>query len=247
MRERYVQQKKVGDSPSYEHLSRPYLEKMKFLDNFIQQRKSYRNVMPFSPMEIGESKHSIKMQTSMEDSFHPNCSATMFNDRLKTYTNNRMRHSLSDYRVGDADFLPPTPDIKSENDLNTASSSSSINSPQDSPTRNSNHNQADELETQKLQSANILEQLINPQNFLDTEDNSNADAEENTSEEFNNSNRTSQFPGDFLYPLYQQVQRQFRNSDQLFGELVASELTKMNRDRKKAVQKQILEILFFDD
>lgn len=241
-----MQQKKVGDSPSYEHLSRPYLEKMKFLDNFIQQRKSYRNVTPFSGMELDESNHR-QMQVSMDDSFHPNRDSNQFNNRLKTYTNNRMRHPLSDYRIGDVDFQPPTPDIKSETDLNTASSSSSINSSQDSPARTSSHHQADELDAEKLQSANILEQLINPQSFLDTEDNSNADAEENTSEEFNNSNCTPQFPGDFLYPLYQQVQRQFRNSDQLFGELVTSELMKMNRDRKKMVQKQILEILYFDD
>lgn len=58
LRERYVQQKKTGDSPSYEHLSRPYLEKMRFLDNFIQPRKSYRNVSHLlqSP---NHSQHSL--------------------------------------------------------------------------------------------------------------------------------------------------------------------------------------------
>lgn len=47
MRERYVSQRKQGDPPVYEHLSRPYLEKMKFLDQHIQPRKSYRNVPNF--------------------------------------------------------------------------------------------------------------------------------------------------------------------------------------------------------
>lgn len=55
-------------------------------------------------------------------------------------------------------------------------------------------------------------------------------------------------PTDFLHPLYQQaIARQFRSSDQLLGELVTSELIKMPKDRKKTVQKKILEILFFDD
>lgn len=58
MRERYVQQKKTGDSPNYEHLSRPYLDKMRFLDHFIQPRKSYRNVSHLlqSP---NNSQHSL--------------------------------------------------------------------------------------------------------------------------------------------------------------------------------------------
>ncbi|TMW41916.1 hypothetical protein DOY81_013004 [Sarcophaga bullata] len=47
LRERYVSQRKQGDPPVYEHLSRPYLEKMKFLDSHIQPRKSYRNVPNF--------------------------------------------------------------------------------------------------------------------------------------------------------------------------------------------------------
>ncbi|XP_061389545.1 transcription factor mef2A [Musca vetustissima] len=47
LRERYVSQRKQGDPPVYEHLSRPYLEKMKFLDQHIQPRKSYRNVPNF--------------------------------------------------------------------------------------------------------------------------------------------------------------------------------------------------------
>lgn len=250
LRERYVQQKKVGDSPSYEHLSRPYLEKMKFLDNFIQQRKSYRNVTAFMPcdspnnlvMDIDESSE----RTPIHNSFH-----SQQNNR-KVYSNNRLKYNQNDYRISDIErnLPPPTPDIKSENDLHTASSLSSINSSQASPNANSHHAETidDMDDQQKRQSVNILEQLMNPQSFLDTEDDNNSNAE-NNSDEFNNSNTntTPQFPGDFLYPFYQQAQRQYRNSEQLFGELVTSELLKMDHERKKSAQKQILEILFFDD
>lgn len=65
-----------------------------------------------------------------------------------------------------------------------------------------------------------------------------------------NSTSSTSFPNpvDLLHPLYQQaIARQFRNSDQLLGELVTSELMKMPKDRKKVVQRKILEILFFDD
>lgn len=60
LRERYVSQRKQGDPPIYEHLSRPYLEKMKFLDQHIQPRKSYRNVPNFltSPHSVNSSNYS---------------------------------------------------------------------------------------------------------------------------------------------------------------------------------------------
>ncbi|XP_060659222.1 putative uncharacterized protein DDB_G0277255 [Drosophila nasuta] len=60
LRERYVSQRKQGDPPVYEHLSRPYLEKMKFLDQHIQPRKSYRNVPNFltSPQSANSSNYS---------------------------------------------------------------------------------------------------------------------------------------------------------------------------------------------
>lgn len=77
--------------------------------------------------------------------------------------------------------------------------------------------------------------------------------------------RSPPFPADFLYPFYQhatshaQHQRQqqhaqqqaaplaVRNSEQLLGELVTSELLKMSKERRKTAQKKILEVLFFDD
>ncbi|XP_001361557.3 putative uncharacterized protein DDB_G0286901 [Drosophila pseudoobscura] len=60
LRERYVSQRKQGDTPIYEHLSRPYLEKMKFLDQHIQPRKSYRNVPSFltSPQSANSSSYN---------------------------------------------------------------------------------------------------------------------------------------------------------------------------------------------
>ncbi|KAH8233727.1 hypothetical protein KR026_011821 [Drosophila bipectinata] len=60
LRERYVSQRKQGDPPVYEHLSRPYLEKMKFLDQHIQPRKSYRHVPNFltSPQSANSSSYS---------------------------------------------------------------------------------------------------------------------------------------------------------------------------------------------
>ncbi|BFG05223.1 uncharacterized protein DMAD_04011 [Drosophila madeirensis] len=63
LRERYVSQRKQGDTPVYEHLSRPYLEKMKFLDQHIQPRKSYRNVPSFltSPQSANSSSYNEYM------------------------------------------------------------------------------------------------------------------------------------------------------------------------------------------
>ncbi|XP_017038851.1 uncharacterized protein DDB_G0283357 [Drosophila ficusphila] len=60
LRERYVSQRKQGDPPVYEHLSRPYLEKMKFLDQHIQPRKSYRHVRNFltSPHSANSSSYN---------------------------------------------------------------------------------------------------------------------------------------------------------------------------------------------
>lgn len=59
LRERYVSQRKSLDTP-FEHLSRPYLEKMKFLDQHIQPRKSYRNIPNFltSPTSANSSHYS---------------------------------------------------------------------------------------------------------------------------------------------------------------------------------------------
>ncbi|XP_055838294.1 polyglutamine-repeat protein pqn-41 isoform X2 [Episyrphus balteatus] len=76
LRERYVSQRKQGDPPVYEHLSRPYLEKMKFLDQHIQPRKSYRNVSSFltSPNASNSfceyNMDSSKSNSSMKNNNH---------------------------------------------------------------------------------------------------------------------------------------------------------------------------------
>ncbi|XP_075168543.1 uncharacterized protein LOC142240719 [Haematobia irritans] len=72
LRERYVSQRKQGDPPVYEHLSRPYLEKMKFLDQHIQPRKSYRNVPNFltSPHSANSSNfNDYNMDSKSNSSF----------------------------------------------------------------------------------------------------------------------------------------------------------------------------------
>ncbi|EDW02399.1 GH21971 [Drosophila grimshawi] len=76
LRERYVSQRKQGDPPVYEHLSRPYLEKMKFLDQHIQPRKSYRNVPNFltSPQSANSSNYSEYNVDSKSNSSHKNMS-----------------------------------------------------------------------------------------------------------------------------------------------------------------------------
>lgn len=70
-----------------------------------------------------------------------------------------------------------------------------------------------------------------------------------STEQLDTSASTFSNPGDFLHSLYQQtaMARQTRSSEQLLGELVTSELLKMSKERKRIVQKKILEILFFDD
>lgn len=91
----------------------------------------------------------------------------------------------------------------------------------------------------------------------------------------NNRQQQGMFPAnaDFLFQLYQQLPHQqqtvtsaqqhqhqhitkfqtplnpapARSSEHLLGELVTTELLKMTKERRKHVQKRILEILFFDD
>ncbi|XP_037952661.1 putative uncharacterized protein DDB_G0277255 [Teleopsis dalmanni] len=76
LRERYVSQRKQGDPPVYEHLSRPYLEKMKFLDQHIQPRKSYRNVPSFltSPHSANSSNYSEYNMDSKSNGSNKNMS-----------------------------------------------------------------------------------------------------------------------------------------------------------------------------
>lgn len=306
LRERYVQQKKVGGSPaSYEHLSRPYLEKMKFLDNFIQSRKSYRQVSQLfqSPSgmqgfdESSKSNGSMRLvgghlNNDLDDSF-----PQYYLNQFPPHTNLRVKSEESLV----SDLHRKQNDIQSSNN-NMPSSSSSIAS-QESPATlmsTSTTHDSSKLNTRKRRrttSTNISERnnshnLNHMERSIDThqnqilnnhlsdnevDHNSNDDVDDDASE----SSPINNVPTDFLYPLYEQqstrtrkpttehvnptsstfpnpvdllhplyqqaIARQLRNSDQLLGELVTSELMKMPKDRKKVAQRKILEILFFDD
>lgn len=284
LRERYVQQKKVGDSPSYEHLSRPYLEKMKFLDNFIQPRKSYRNVGHLLPSP-SNSQHNIldghdessaerSMSMTAMASYHGTAGGGS-SEHLQQYSDGhnsninvenayqyyyQMQQRQQELRKSaDTDHRhipPPAPDlIKMEHAMNVASSSSSMMSSQPSPTQANDCSSAIDDTDQKRRRTSTLEQSMNNQNLSDAEDRSSItndiDGDNNGGgggdTASNNLHRSPQFPNDFLYPFYQHAQRHIRNSEQLLGELVTSELLKMSKDRKKIAQKKILEVLFFDD
>lgn len=306
LRERYVQQKKVGGSPTYEHLSRPYLEKMRFLDNFIQSRKSYRQVSQLftspSAMHSFDGNESSKSNGSMR-LVHGSHLNNDLEDAFPQYYLNQFPHAnlvvkSEDDLVSDLNRKPN--DMQSSNN-NMPSSSSSIVS-QESPATLMSSSTAHEIDESSItrkrrrttstnisdrnnaHSLNHLErthethqkQILNHNNLSDNDHNSNDDASDHQSsspmnnvpndflyplydqhssrprkpatEHANPSSSTFPNPVDLLHPLYQQaIARQFRNSDQLLGELVTSELLKMPKDRKKTVQRKILEILFFDD
>lgn len=321
-----MQQKKVGDSPSYEHLSRPYLEKMKFLDGFIQPRKSYRHVghlfsSPTMSMkmldgnESSKSNSSIQMLGATGEGGHLNMK-NGFDESFQAqyYQNLNQQFAQSPLVIKnerDTD-TPNQPDLlRSDLHHNMPSSSSSIVS-QESPATivsNSTTTEIDDLQNddRKRRRTSIMEnnsvslhinslsQLQSPSqqrhshhaqsqsiNLSDNDEHSSinnddvassnqspsvpsdflfpsfyqhtaaaAAARLRKSEHVDPSTASFPSPSDFLHPLsiYQQQasRQQVRNSEQLLGELVTSELVKMSKERKKIVQKKILEILFFDD
>lgn len=305
LRERYVQQKKVGGSPaSYEHLSRPYLEKMKFLDNFIQSRKSYRQVSQlfqspsgmqgFDGNESSKSNGSMRLvgnhiNNDLEDAF-----PQYYLNQFPPHVNLRVKSEES--LVSDR----KTNDLQSTNN-NMPSSSSSIAS-QESPAtlmsistthdssvtnrkrrrttstniseRNNSHNlnhieRTHDTHQNQILNNNLSDHEVDHNSNDDDDDDASESSPMNnvptdflyplyeqqssrtrkpTTEHVNPSSSTFPNPIDLLHPLYQQaIARQLRNSDQLLGELVTSELMKMSKDRKKVAQRKILEILFFDD
>lgn len=346
MRERYVQQKKVGGSPNYEHLSRPYLEKMNFLDNFIQSRKSYRQVSalftsPSSALHSFDGNESSKSNGSMRllggggngngsglggSNSHLN---NDLDDTFPQYYMNQFPHAnlvvKNEDGFGTDLNQKPNESTNNNNSINNhmPSSSSSIAS-QESPatliSMSTSHDIDDgssmsrkrrrttstttserQNSNPNLHNLNHLDRshhdprhqkpILNNLSENEEEDHNDDDDEDdhhqspsinNVSNEFlypmyeqqqqqqQQSLRTrktaaasaaaaehmnpvpnaSTFPNpvDLLHPLYQQaIARQFQSSDQLFGQLLTSELIKMPKDRKKHVQRKILEILFFDD
>lgn len=308
LRERYVQQKKVGGSPNYEHLSRPYLEKMKFLDNFIQSRKSYRQVSqlftsPSSALQSFDGNESSKSSSSMRlVGGHLN---NDLDDTFPQYYMNQFPHAnlvvKHEEGFGSDSHQKPN-DMQMTNNNMPPSSSSSIASQESPATLISNsttHELEDSTMTRKRRrttSTSISErnnshnlnhmerthdthqkQILNNLSENEEDHNTNDDASDHQSSSINNvsndflyplyeqqqslrahktaatehaNSTSSTFPNpvDLLNPFYQQaIARQFRSSDQLLGELVTSELMKMPKDRKKVVQRKILELLFFDD
>lgn len=306
-----MQQKKVGDSPSYEHLSRPYLEKMKFLDNFIQPRKSYRHVghmfTTLSSMNLNILDGSDSCKSSLK------VMGTHNTDGLEDTFPQQFYHHLN--QLSQAQMIvksevhepePPDQLNKSDergNDIghqshhnNMPSSSSSIIS-QESPatmisnsttTETDDNNTGDgpkrrrtnsiiDTNSSSLRQSHQQQSLNNHSSSFDNDEHSSTNNDDTSgghqspnahpdflypyyqhslrthksSESVNldNSSATFPTPNDFMHPFYSQAvaARTVRNSEQLLGELVTSELLKMSKDRRKHVQKKILEILFFDD
>ncbi|XP_031629600.1 putative uncharacterized protein DDB_G0286901 [Contarinia nasturtii] len=307
LRERYVQQKKVGGSPaSYEHLSRPYLEKMKFLDTFIQSRKSYRQVSQLfqspSALQSFDGNESSKSNGSMRLLGGGHLNNDLDDAFPQYYLNHQFPHAnlvVKNEENSVSDMHRKPIDLQSSNNNMPSSSSSSIAS-QESPTSSAMHrkrrrttstNISERNNSHNLNNSNSYsierthdphqKQILNNNlsdndehhNINDDDDDDDDDASDHQSSSMNN------VPTDFLYPLYEQhtsrtrksttdqhtnptsstfpnpvdllyqhaIARQLRSSDQLLGELVTSELTKMPKDRKKVVQRKILEVLFFDD
>lgn len=302
LRERYVQQKKVGDSPSYEHLSRPYLEKMKFLDNFIQPRKSYRHVglftSPSISMNMFDGNESSKSSSSIQMTSANHLSNLSEDAYAQLYHLNQFTQGNLVVKSEDTSERNSTDLTNTKHDLhhnNMPSSSSSVIS-QESPATilsNSTTNETDEpteptikrrrtnsiidnnnLHIEQLHRLheNHQKQILNHNHLSDNDEQSSINNDDRSdhqsptvptdflypfyqnsssrarksSEHLESQGSTFPNPADFLHPFYQQA-RQTRNSEQLLGELVTSELIKMTKDKKKIVQKKILEILFFDD
>lgn len=312
LRERYVQQKKVGGSPNYEHLSRPYLEKMKFLDNFIQSRKSYRQVSGLftspSTLQSFDGNESSKSNGSMRLVGAHHLNNDLDDAFPQYYLNHQFPHAnlvVKNEEGFGSDLHQKPTDMQTTNN-NLLSSSSSIAS-QESPAtlmsnsttheidcsttvtrkrrrttstnvseRNNSHNlnhmerthdthqkqilnnlseneedhniHDDASDHQSSSINNVSNDFLYPLNMYEQQQSSLRARRVTSTENVNPTSSTFPNPVDLLHPLYQQaIARQFRSSEQLLGELVTSELMKMPKDRKRVVQRKILEILFFDD
>ncbi|XP_055380090.1 histone-lysine N-methyltransferase, H3 lysine-79 specific [Condylostylus longicornis] len=298
LRERYVQQRKHCDPPTYEHLSRPYLEKMKFLDQHIQPRKSYRNVPHFlsSPnanSSFAEFMDSSRSNGSATNPLYPNLIENFNNavksepeDSFKEYSSiskeqiqltlqqqiSYQQQQSTQNQSQNQQFTSPNQsggqqqqphDFNQSNTLSGSqyreneisphlpSSSSSLKSPLSSPPTTEN------MEASNENSKKPRVQTTTAPDPEENEENSDSDSDDyqkNTLRDIlgqmnNRNNAATAFQNDFLLSLYQQFPqtRQVRSSEQLLGELVTSELLKMNKEKRRIVQKKILEILFFED
>lgn len=274
LRERYVQQRKQGDPPTYEHLSRPYLEKMKFLDQHIQPRKSYRNVSNFLASPNGNTPFGEYMDSSRSNGSTNNMVYQNYKDNI--LIKNEPEPSFQNFSaLHDEKILHQQQQhqqqLQQHQSLNDMSTSLPAQS--NSGTFQTNHNipsndfRETEINLIPSSSSSLKSPLSSPRNTDQNditerskrprlgcnrpqdESSDNDESGEHISEARHTDNRIPPFSEDLLYSVFQQfsAQKQVKSSEYLLGELVTSELLKMSRDRKKIAQRRILEILFFDD
>lgn len=201
--------------------------------------------------ETSDMDRSIQMslQNFHNDSSVDHLSHMQNNSTDEAYRQFYQRlHVREPEKLEDLRQTPAPPDlIKTELLHNHMPSSSSSLVSQPSPLAlHSGHGEMlDDMDSQKRRRTSIIDQAQhhNHHQQSDNDEQSSADVGDSELE----MQRSPPFPNDFLYPFYQHAQRQIRNSEQLLGELVTSELLKMTKERKRIAQKKILEILFFDD
>lgn len=198
--------------------------------------------------ETSDMDRSIQMslQNFHSDSSVDHLSHMQSNGTDEAYRQFYQRlHVREPEKIDDLRHIPASaPDlIKTEHNNMPSSSSSLVSQP--SPLAVSGHGEMlDDVDSQKRRRTSIIDQVQqNNHQQSDNDEQSSADVGDSEID----LQRSPSFPSDFLYPFYQHAQRQIRNSEQLLGELVTSELLKMTKERKRIAQKKILEILFFDD
>lgn len=244
LRERYVQQKKQGDILGYEHLSRPYLEKMKFLDTFIQPRKTYRGLS--SSYTYGSQNEDV----DIPDSSKSNCSSS--NMLPMNF------HIPHDFLINNGTQIKEEHDLDPEENINQppkSSSSSSTQSMMSPPPlipfqhQHQEHHEQEEDENncERKRELHAIPQTLGSSNDEHEETNTNTNSDDDGNREFYNNMQSFPYPTTHLNHSGGQYRPPVRTSDELLGELVTTELIKMPTERKKLVQKKILEILFFDE
>lgn len=229
-----MQQKKVGDSPSYEHLSRPYLEKMKFLDNFIQPRKSYRNVSIFPGGGASSMQHMFDGNESSRSSSSAKMTAPTnghgkndVDDVLSQfYHMNQFTHAMVKHEENE---MTPLRDAAANKMPSSSSSIVSQASPATMLSNGMHTNEMDEtlqvrkrrrtatsiIDSNGMPHSNHLHQTDTTLASDNDDDVDGEDEEEERNASSNNDDATghqpSPIPTDFLYPFYQQQQQQQRS------------------------------------
>lgn len=257
----------------YEHLSRPYLEKLKFLDRYIQPRKSYRGIV-----SIGNGS---KMQYDMSDSLKSNSPSLI-------PTANVLCRLAEDFHKYEGVIKEENPDTDSHNEQSESYERNSndnyrfelsngrhiYSSDVAASTSSSHQNNQSTSHNQSTPPPTMLPFVSLPtKSHTDTNStnlNSNSyDEVPNSDDESNENNSNERVSEDFIangsatngytmpFPYNPPYNQNFpnihnrtgirRTSDELLGELVTTELMQMSGERKKSVQKRILKILFFEE